>query len=270
MTTPSPSDQVRDLREELHTAGLRATSSRIAVLKLLRQSTSPVSHGEVTEQLQNEGYDRATLYRNLFDLNRVGLARRTDLGDHVWRFEATLPGGHATEEHPHFVCNQCGGVECLEGVEVVLQRGAKGPRAIKKKAVEIQLKGLCDRCTAALPLAGHRYSIEAFAAYIIVRQEGTLDSPISMRKMQGEIDQTCKTRGVTRVLFDNRHTGVHGDEIRAGMWAWVKGAGFSRIALLLESEMAVVRANMDALSRRTHLRAFSREPDAVAWLRETR
>jgi Fur family ferric uptake transcriptional regulator len=137
------------LREELHQAGLRATASRIAVLRLLRRAASPVSHAEVTDQLQGEGFDRATLYRNLFDLNKVGLARRADLGDHVWRFEAMQQGGHEREEHPHFVCNQCGHVECIDGVELVIPRGAKGPRAIRKKAVEIQLKGLCDRCAAA-------------------------------------------------------------------------------------------------------------------------
>ena len=149
MATPAPRDDTSDLREELHEAGLRATASRIAVLRLLRRAASPVSHAEVTEQLQLDGFDRATLYRNLFDLNRVGLARRSDLGDHVWRFEAVLQGRHDTEEHPHFVCNQCGQVECVDGIELVVQRGAKGPRAIKKKAVAIQLKGLCDRCAAA-------------------------------------------------------------------------------------------------------------------------
>jgi Fur family ferric uptake transcriptional regulator len=145
----SSRDDTSDLRDELHAVGLRATASRIAVLRLLRRATSPVSHAEVTDQLQNDGFDRATLYRNLFDLNRVGLARRSDLGDHVWRFEAILQGDHPTEEHPHFVCNQCGQVECVDGVELLVQRGAKGPRAIRKKAVAIQLKGLCDRCNAA-------------------------------------------------------------------------------------------------------------------------
>ena len=153
MSTMAISSPIRDdlpgLREELHTVSLRATASRIAVLRLLRQTVSPVSHAEVTEQLQNEGFDRATLYRNLFDLQRAGLARRSDHGDHVWRFEAVQGGAHPTEEHPHFVCNQCGLVECLEGLEVSLPRGAKGPKAIRKKAIVVQLKGLCDRCTAA-------------------------------------------------------------------------------------------------------------------------
>lgn len=148
-TLSSPRDDVSGLRDELHTASLRATASRIAVLRLLRQTVAPLSHAEVTEQLQHEGFDRATLYRNLFDLQRVGLARRSDHGDHVWRFEAVQSGAHATEEHPHFVCHQCGLVECLEGLEVSLPRGAKGPRAIRKKAVAVQLKGLCDRCAAA-------------------------------------------------------------------------------------------------------------------------
>ena len=148
-TSPSSRDELNRLREEIRATSLRATSSRIAVLRLLRQSSSPVSHAEVTEQLQHEGFDRATLYRNLFDLQRVGLARRSDHGDHVWRFEAVQAGAHSTEGHPHFVCHQCGLVECLEGLEVSLPRGAKGPRAIRQKAVAVQLKGLCDRCAAA-------------------------------------------------------------------------------------------------------------------------
>lgn len=145
MSSLPPDPTAGSLRDELRAAGLRATASRIAVLRLLRQAHTPVSHAEVTEQLQSEGFDRATLYRNLFDLNRVGLARRSDLGDHVWRFE-TAQKGHATDEHPHFVCNQCGQVECLGEVTIVLPKGARGPRAVKKNEVEVQLKGLCDRC----------------------------------------------------------------------------------------------------------------------------
>jgi Fur family ferric uptake transcriptional regulator len=142
----SEQDESLALRDELRGAGLRATPSRVMVLRFLRGSASPVSHPEVSEALENAGWDRATLYRNLLDLTRVGLARRADMGDHVWRFEAVTAKGHRTEEHPHFVCNQCGTIECLDGLTVVSGPGHKAPKALRRNAVEIQLKGLCDRC----------------------------------------------------------------------------------------------------------------------------
>jgi Fur family ferric uptake transcriptional regulator len=139
------------LRARLRDAGLRATAPRIAVLHSLVEATTPQSHGELFDRLSSEGWDRATIYRNLTDLTEASLARRTDLGDHVWRFEAIREGrgrgtGHSEASHPHFLCNECGEVVCLpdESVHLTPQRGA--PRALRKKGLEIQIRGRCDRC----------------------------------------------------------------------------------------------------------------------------
>jgi Fur family ferric uptake transcriptional regulator len=145
--SPSEGD---GLRNALRRAGLRVTLPRLAVLRALREANAPLSHGDVALALVDRGLDRATVYRNLLDLVRVGLARRTDLGDHVWRFEAMTvdPGGRGpgSDEHPHFVCNACGMVECLDDVIVQLSHQARVPRALRRQAVEILVKGRCDRC----------------------------------------------------------------------------------------------------------------------------
>lgn len=85
------------------------------------------------------------MYRNLVELVKAGLARRRDLGDHVWRFEAAgaRPGG---KDHPHFLCTSCGSLACLDTLKVSLRRGVRVPRALKDDAVEILVKGLCDEC----------------------------------------------------------------------------------------------------------------------------
>ncbi|MGA7991985.1 MAG: transcriptional repressor, partial [Thermoanaerobaculia bacterium] len=95
--------------------------------------------------LGRSALDRATVYRNLVELVKAGLARRRDLGDHVWRFEAATarPGG---KDHPHFLCTTCGSLECLDMLKVSLRRGARVPRTLKEDAVEILVKGLCDQC----------------------------------------------------------------------------------------------------------------------------
>jgi len=137
-------DDLETLRAAVRSAGLRATPSRIAVLHVLRSAGSPSSHSEVVAKLASQAWDPATIYRNLTDLSDVGLARRTDVGDHVWRFEA-ITGNHEASAHPHFVCTECGSVECLPDLEYVVTR-AKAPRAVRLKRVEIQLRGPCDAC----------------------------------------------------------------------------------------------------------------------------
>ena len=136
-----------ELRDAVRGRGLRATPSRLAVLELLRSVDRPVSHGDVADRLeqQHRSWDRATIYRNLIDLAGVGLLRRTDVGDHVWRFEARSSDDHGLA-HPHFVCTECGTIECLPELELAIVRRTKAPRAVKQRRVEVHVRGVCDAC----------------------------------------------------------------------------------------------------------------------------
>jgi Fur family transcriptional regulator, ferric uptake regulator len=134
-----------ELRAAVRASGLRATPSRLAVLELVRGSDAPVSHGDVADRLASQAWDRATIYRNLIDLAEVGLLRRTDVGDHVWRFEARSVGEDHDGSHPHFVCTECGTVECLPEIELTMRR-AKVPRAVRQRQIEVHVRGLCDAC----------------------------------------------------------------------------------------------------------------------------
>jgi len=132
------------LRTALRETGLRATSSRLAVLQHLRTNVTPISHAEIVDKLSPGPWDPATIYRNLIDLVEVGLVRRTDVGDHVWRFEA-VSNSHDAQGHPHFVCTECGTIECMPEMQLVAPR-TKTPRAVKQHKIEVQLRGLCDSC----------------------------------------------------------------------------------------------------------------------------
>src|SRR4029079_9766551 len=94
-------DDLETLRAAVRNAGLRATPSPIAVLHLLRAASSPVSHGDVVAKLASQAWDPATIYRNLTDLSDVGLARRTDVGDHIWRFAEIT--GHKPARDTHCI-----------------------------------------------------------------------------------------------------------------------------------------------------------------------
>ena len=81
-------------REKIRYAGLRATPARIATLKVLHGSGSPLTHAEVSDKLENLEIDKATIFRNLTDLVARNVIRRSALCDNVWRFEIIIESAH--------------------------------------------------------------------------------------------------------------------------------------------------------------------------------
>ena len=140
-------DPLEQLRAELRARSLRVTQPRLAVLRCLLQARGPVSHGQVSEQLSRDGYDRVTVYRNLVDLTDAGLVRRTDHGDRTWRFELISDKRtHVDEIHPHFICDGCGTVQCLPLNAVSVRFSSKARVRFDAKKVQVQLRGRCDVC----------------------------------------------------------------------------------------------------------------------------
>ena len=133
-----------DVRQKIRATGLRSTAPRLAVLEYLRVAGRPLSHADVATALEPRGFDRASIYRNLVDMTESGLLVRHDFGDHVWRFEvsAGTPAGAKAHkgEHAHFVCKDCGDVECVP------EAGVKLPRRLSKRPVAVEIKGVCERC----------------------------------------------------------------------------------------------------------------------------
>ena len=132
------------VQNAIRRSGLRATPARMATLILLRDSTSPMTHAEVAEHLAVSGIDKATAFRNLNDLTESGLLRRTELGDHVWRFEEVGDEGSARDGHPHFLCIDCGTVSCLDDVK--LTAGSLRQSSKVGEITEILLRGHCNDC----------------------------------------------------------------------------------------------------------------------------
>ncbi|ADO68657.1 Fur family transcriptional regulator [Stigmatella aurantiaca] len=142
----SPQPKLAELQQKIRAVGLRSTSPRVAVLRELEAASAPLSHADLVDALGEEGFDRVTLYRNLTDLTEAGLVLRSDLGDHVWRFELRRAGKEHQGFHAHFTCTDCGTVACLPEDSITLTPVKGTPRAVAARAVEVQLRGLCDRC----------------------------------------------------------------------------------------------------------------------------
>src|SRR5262249_9754032 len=125
-------------------AGLRSTTARMAVLERLQSAKSPLSHAELADELKATGLDKATVFRNLTDLTDAGLVHRTELGDHVWRFEIHDRTRAAKGLHPHFVCITCGSVTCRGGVKLPPRLTAAGKSV--GSVTEVLMRGYCRSC----------------------------------------------------------------------------------------------------------------------------
>lgn len=137
-------DKTDEIRSRLRDAGLRATSARVAVMELLAKIGTPETHQGISDQLQSLKFDKSTIFRALNDLAAGGLARRMELGDHVWRYElASTPanGEHSDQSHPHLLCVICGSITCLaeDDIEIKISKSL-GP------IEDVLLKGHCVSC----------------------------------------------------------------------------------------------------------------------------
>lgn len=149
MSNPArPSADIESTQDQIRAVGLRATPARLATLLLVQESKSPLTHADAAEALAANGIDKATVFRNLNDLTEAGLLRRTELGDHVWRFEATHGDTGNESHHPHFVCIDCGSVTCLNDLQ--LTAGSKRQSDGVGRVTEILLRGHCNDCNDPL------------------------------------------------------------------------------------------------------------------------
>jgi Fur family ferric uptake transcriptional regulator len=153
-TSPAATDDA--LRDLLRRAGLRITAVRLALLRQMHAARAPANAQKLFDDLCTDAKrtkatrpDRVTVYRTLNSLVESGLAHKVDPGDRVYRFSLTdhahCEGEKHAHEHPHFVCDDCGTVECLEGERVVI----KGETASKKRRVKqdsVVLHGTCESC----------------------------------------------------------------------------------------------------------------------------
>ena len=131
-------------RQTIQSARLRATTARMATLLVLRNSSAPLTHAEVFARLAEREIDKATVFRNLNDMVAANLLRRSELGDHVWRFEIISEQEKEHIAHPHFYCVDCGNVSCLREIE--LTDKSRSESEWFGQVTEILLRGHCHEC----------------------------------------------------------------------------------------------------------------------------
>ena len=126
---------------------LRRTPVRAGVLEVLSKAARPLGAVEVLEKLPPHT-DAVTVYRTLNTFTKKSVVHRVRGEDRIWRYALGDPRETAAHQHPHFVCEECGKVECLKEAEIpegfVKSLGVGARYSIRYP--EVVLHGICPRC----------------------------------------------------------------------------------------------------------------------------
>ncbi len=105
-----------------------------------------MSHADIATALAPEGWDRATVYRNLIDLTQAGLLKRVDRGDHTWRFTLKERAEHQAGQ-AFFVCDVSGDISPLPAGTVTVSAGRGAPKALRSGDFVVHVRGVSDKHT---------------------------------------------------------------------------------------------------------------------------
>lgn len=122
-------------------AHLRATPRRISLLGTLRKTHGPLSAEDLHRRVR--GIDLVTIYRNLQEFVKAGIAQEVRFKDGIVRYEI------AHTHHHHLVCTDCGVIEeietCdIESLEKNVLHSSRRFTMISEHALEFF--GLCKKC----------------------------------------------------------------------------------------------------------------------------
>ncbi len=147
-------------------AGLKPTKARLAVLNIIAETNSALSHPEILERLSGQKeIDRVTIYRVLDWLTEHALIHKiAGAGDkRAWKFQLSQPRFSAVmspqpatgllanhdHHHAHLHCQVCGKVTCV--LELEPHFPPKVLAQYQVSAIDINIKGVCADCASPQP-----------------------------------------------------------------------------------------------------------------------
>jgi Fe2+ or Zn2+ uptake regulation protein len=141
--TQDPPRDDAELAELLRGRGLRATSQRVVMHRLLRDRDRHVSAEELLSEASERlpGVSLPTVYATLELFEQLGIVRRVNGGG------GTLLWDTRADTHHHMICRNCGRIEDLETpLDLEPARRSAAGSGFEADRAEVVVSGLCARC----------------------------------------------------------------------------------------------------------------------------
>jgi Fe2+ or Zn2+ uptake regulation protein len=149
MTTKihTPPRDDAELAALLRERGLRATSQRVVMHRLLRDRNRHVSAEELLTEASDRlpGVSLPTVYATLELFERLGIVRRVNGGG------GTLLWDTRADAHHHMICRNCGRIEDMETpLDLERARRSAARAGFHPDRAEVVVSGLCADCASKL------------------------------------------------------------------------------------------------------------------------
>ena len=144
-TPPRDDGQLAELLRE---RGLRATSQRVVMHRLLRDRDRHVSAEELLSEAgeQLPGVSLPTVYATLELFEQLGIVRRVNGGG------GTLLWDTRADAHHHMICRSCGRVEDIDTpLDLESARRSAAGAGFHPDRAEVVVSGLCASCARNQP-----------------------------------------------------------------------------------------------------------------------
>jgi Fe2+ or Zn2+ uptake regulation protein len=141
--TQAPPRDDAELAELLRERGLRATSQRVVMHRLLRDRNRHLSAEELLSEASERlpGVSLPTVYATLELFEQLGIVRRVNGGG------GTLLWDTRADAHHHMICRRCGRIEDLEAtLDLGRARHSAARAGFQPDRAEVVVSGLCANC----------------------------------------------------------------------------------------------------------------------------
>lgn len=136
------------IKTKLREGGLKLTPQRLTILDvIIRAEGTHLTIEELYELVKGVKPETgvATVYRTILLFEELGIVKKLDLNDGIYRYE--LNHEEEVHGHHHLVCSACGKVEevkddLLDSVEQVIESDYK----FRIKDHSLKFYGLCSDC----------------------------------------------------------------------------------------------------------------------------
>ncbi len=126
----------------LHSAKLRQTEPRIAILRAMLNAGKPLTQEQIAEHIGQDAPNKTTIYRTLMQLVEKNMVHEAYIEERSQYFELAHHCGKV-QCHPHFTCTDCQQTFCLTGVSAPL---VEMPNGFMMQRQQIRIEGICPEC----------------------------------------------------------------------------------------------------------------------------
>lgn len=125
----------------LHSHQLRRTPCREGIIEVIVQARQALSENEIRERLSVD-FDRTTFYRSFKTLEEANIIHTITVSNQPVKY-ALEPEIREPAVHPHFYCQDCHTVQCMNPVPLPRYDLPAGCTA---QQTDILIKGTCAAC----------------------------------------------------------------------------------------------------------------------------